>query len=102
MFSFQLRESIVVFSGVVKKYNKRNRERGKEKKSNKCNMNINLSCSRLLFFNKLSILESATLFSQERRTRSRKPLKSRRNHSQCYCTIYKARLLKMFYLCHYT
>ena len=75
MFSFQLRESIVVFSEVVKKYNKRNRERGKEKKSKKCNMNINLSCSRLLFFNKLTILESATLFSQERRTRSRKPLK---------------------------
>lgn len=75
MFSFQLRESIVVFSEVVKKYNKRNRERGKEKKSKKCNMNINLSCSRLLFFNKLTILESSTLFSQERRTRSRKPLK---------------------------
>ena len=66
MFSFQLRESIVVFSEVVKKYNKRNRERGKEKKSKKCNMNINLSCSRLSFFNKLTILESATLFSQER------------------------------------
>ena len=63
MFSFQLRESIVVFSEVVKKYNKRNRERGKEKKSKKCNMNINLSCSRLSFFNKLTILESATLFS---------------------------------------
>lgn len=75
MFSFQLRESIVVFSEVVKKYNKRNRERGKEKKSKKCNMNINLSCSSLLFFNKLTILESSTLFSQERRTRSRKPLK---------------------------
>lgn len=75
MFSFQLRESIVVFSEVVKKYNKRNRERGKEKKSKKCNMNINLSCSRLLFFNKLTILGSATLFSQERRTRSRKLLK---------------------------
>ena len=38
-------------------------------------MNINLSCSSLLFFNKLTILESATLFSQERRTRSRKPQK---------------------------
>lgn len=63
MFCFQLRESIVVFSEVVKKYNKRNRERGKEKKSKKCNMNINLSCSRLSFFNKLTILESATLFS---------------------------------------
>lgn len=75
MFSFQLRESIVVFSEVVKKYNKRNRERGKEKKSKKCNMNVNLSCSRLSFFNKLTILESATLFSLERRTRSRKPLK---------------------------
>ena len=33
MFSFQLRESIVVFSEVVKKYNKRNREReGKKRK----------------------------------------------------------------------
>ena len=32
MVSFQLRESIVVFSEVVKKYNKINRERGKEHK----------------------------------------------------------------------